>query len=48
MTDIKIKFIEDKFDKYTDIVNNPLEPYTHYIYRTMVNDIYHLYITLDE
>ena len=48
MTDIKIKFIEDKLDKYTDIVDRPLEPYTHYIYRTLINDIYHLYITLDD
>lgn len=49
MTDIKIKFIEDKLDKYTDIANNPLlEPYTHYIYRTDSNDIYHLYITPDD
>lgn len=48
MIDIKIKFIEDKLDKYTDIVDCPLEPYTHYIYRTDSNDIYHLYITLDD
>ena len=48
MTDIKIKFVEDKLDKYIDIVDHPLEPYTHYIYRTEINDIYHLYITLDE
>lgn len=47
-TDIKIKFVEDKLDKYTDIVDRPLEPYTHYIYRTDSNDIYHLYITLDD
>lgn len=47
-TDIKIKFIEDKLDKYIDIVDRPLEPYTHYIYRTEINDIYHLYITLDD
>ena len=47
-TDIKIKFVEDKLDKYTDIVDRPLEPYTHYIYRTETNDIYHLYITLDD
>ena len=48
MTDIKIKFVEDKLDKYIDIVDHPLEPYTHYIYRTEINDIYHLYITLDD
>ena len=49
MTDIKIKFIEDKLDNYTDIANNPLlEPYIHYIYRTDSNDIYHLYITPDD
>ena len=48
MTDIKIKFVEDKLDRYTDIVDRPLEPYTHYIYRTEINDIYHLYITLDD
>ena len=48
MTDIKIKFVEDKLDKYTDIVDRPLEPYVHYIYRTYSNDIYHLYITLDD
>lgn len=47
-TDIKIKFVEDKLDRYTDIVDRPLEPYTHYIYRTDSNDIYHLYITLDD
>ena len=47
-TDIKIKFVEDKLDEYTDIVDRPLEPYTHYIYRTEINDIYHLYITLDD
>ena len=47
-TDIKIKFVEDKLDKYTDIVDRPLEPYTHYIYRTDSNDIYHLYMTLDD
>ena len=46
---IKIKFVEDKLDKYTDIVYNQLlEPYVHYIYRTYSNDIYHLYITLDD
>lgn len=48
MTDIKINFIEDKLDEYTDIVDRPLEPYTHYIYRTWLNDIYHLYITMDD
>lgn len=48
MTDIKIKFVEDKLDRYTDIVDRPLEPYTHYIYRTEINDIYHLYITMDD
>lgn len=48
MIDIKIKFVEDKLDKYTDIVDRPLEPYTHYIYRTETNDIYHLYMTLDD
>ena len=47
-TDIKIKFVEDKLDEYTDIFDRPLEPYTHYIYRTETNDIYHLYITLDD
>ena len=47
-TDIKIKFVEDKLDEYIDIVDRPLEPYTHYIYRTETNDIYHLYITLDD
>ena len=47
-TDIKIKFVEDKLDRYTDIVDRPLEPYTHYIYRTVINDIYHLYITMDD
>ena len=47
-TDIKIKFVEDKLDEYIDIVDRPLEPYTHYIYRTEINDIYHLYITLDD
>lgn len=47
-TDIKIKFVEDKLDEYTDIFDRPLEPYTHYIYRTEINDIYHLYITLDD
>ena len=48
MIDIKIKFIEDKLEEYIDIVDRPLEPYTHYIYRTDSNDIYHLYITLDD
>lgn len=48
MTDIKIQFVEDKLDEYIDIVDRPLEPYTHYIYRTETNDIYHLYITLDD
>ena len=47
-TDIKIKFVEDKLDEYTDIFDRPLEPYIHYIYRTEINDIYHLYITLDD
>lgn len=47
-TDIKIQFVEDKLDKYTNIVDRPLEPYTHYIYRTDSNNIYHLYITLDD
>ena len=47
-TDIKIKFVEDKLDEYIDIVDRPLKPYTHYIYRTETNDIYHLYITLDD
>lgn len=47
-TDIKIRFVEDKLDEYIDIVDRPLEPYTHYIYRTDSNDIYHLYITLDD
>ena len=37
MIDIKIEFIEDKLDKYTDIVDRPLEPYTHYIFPSANN-----------